>query len=128
METRILVTTAVSGGSLRALLEDAAARYGAERLLLGVERVAMDFPLPCPSGEGVALTDAELRDLRRRCCAAVWFSDALCAKYFTYRRGGAPRLVLFDDDETVRHKLRLAERLGIKDAYLLYDFDAAAPK
>ena len=45
----LLVGTGLSGGSLRALLEETACRYGAERLALDLERVMMDFPLPCPS-------------------------------------------------------------------------------
>ena len=121
METRILIGTALSGGSLRALLEEAVAKYGTERLALGVERIAMDFPLPCRSGYGKPLTPEALAALLRRCGGApVFFSEALCAKYFTYRRDGETRLVLFDDDETVGRKLALAQSLGIETAFRIY--------
>lgn len=46
--TTLLVGTGLSGGSLRALLEETACRYGKERLSLDLERVMMDFPSPAP--------------------------------------------------------------------------------
>ena len=119
METRILVTTAVSGGSLRELLESAIAQYGAKRLVTGMERVAMDFSLPCPSGEGTPLTPRQLAELRRDCGASVFFSESLCAKYFTCRRGGVWHFILFDDEETLRRKEALARSLGIESVFLL---------
>ena len=120
METRILIETALSGGSLQELLEEAVAKYGTARLALGVERTAMDFPLPCRGGYGTPLTQDALAALRRRCGTAVFFSEALCAKYFTYHSGGQTRLVLFDDDETVSRKLALAQSLGIETAFRIY--------
>lgn len=120
METRILISTALSGGSLRELLEEAIAKYGTAQLALGVERTAMDFPLPCRGGYGTPLAPETLAALRRRCAAPVFFSEALCAKYFTYLRNGETRLVLFDDDETVRRKLALAQSLGIGEAFRIY--------
>ena len=117
METRILIGTALSGGSLREVLEEAVAKYDAAQLALGVERTAMDFPLPCRNGYGTPLAPEALDTLRRRCGAPVFFSEALCAKYFTYRRDGETRLVLFDDDETVGRKLALAQSLGIGEAF-----------
>ena len=120
METRILIGTALSGGSLRELLEEAVAKYGTAQLALGVERTAMDFQLPCRTGYGTPLTQDTLAALRRNCGAPVFFSEALCAKYFTYRSGGETRLVLFDDDETVSRKLALAQSLGIGEAFRIY--------
>lgn len=119
METRILITTAISGGSLRALLEESLRQYGAERLAVGIERVAMDFPLPCPTGEGRTLSPRELAYLRRCSGAPVFFSEALCAKYFAYFGGGSLRFVLFDDEDTIRKKERLARELGIRNIFLL---------
>lgn len=125
METRILVGTAVSGGSLRQLLAEAAARYGTRRLVVGLERVAMDFPLPCPTGEGIPLTGTELSALRRRSGAPVFFSEALCAKYFTCPIGARTHFILFDDDDTLRRKEALARSLGIGTVFELYH---AAPE
>ncbi len=120
MDTKVLVGTAVSGGSLRRLLAEAVERYGARRLAVGLERMAMDFPLPSPTGKGIPLTSAELSSLRRRSGACVFFSEALCAKYFTYRADAHIRFVLFDDDETLRRKEALARSLGIEAIFALY--------
>jgi len=120
METRFLVGSAVSGGSLRELLESAAKACGAGRIVFGVESVAMDFPLPCPSGVGVRLAPSELEALRRQCGAPVYFSEALCAKYFTCRRNGRAHFILFDDEETLRCKQELARSLGIREILRLY--------
>ncbi len=120
METRILIGTALSGGSLPELLREAIEKHGTERLALGVERTAMDFPLPCPRGIGTPLSQESLRALRRRYPAPVFFSDTLYAKYFTYRSKDGARLVLFDDDDTVRRKLALARSLGFKEVFALY--------
>ncbi len=120
METRILVSTAVSGGSLRSLLGEALRRYGAARLAVGVELVRMDFPLPCRSGTGTSLSGDELSRLRAGCGgASVFFSTPLCAKYFTYRAGESYHFVLFDDEETLRRKAALARELGISNVFLL---------
>ena len=120
METRVLVGTAVSGGSLRGLLEEAIARCGAGQIALGLERLAMEFPLPCPSGVGRPLTPHELMELRKG--QHVFFSSALCSKYFVLRRGEAWRFVLFDDEETVQKKAELARSLGITELFELYPF------
>lgn len=116
----LLVGTAVSGGSLRALLESAVARYGAERLALDLERVQMDFPLPCPTGCGSPLTRGELLALRRQHPSSVYYARELMANYFTYTDGDSGHFVLFDDAGTLRQKRRLAQSLGIQEAFLMY--------
>lgn len=70
---------------------------GAERLALDLERVMMDFPLPCPSGCGTPLTREELLALREKHPSSVYFSRELMAKYFTYSAGNGTHFVLFDD-------------------------------
>lgn len=116
----LLVGTGLSGGSLRTLLEETACRYGAERLALDLERVMMDFPLPCPSGCGTPLTREELLALREKHPSSVYFSRELMAKYFTYSAGSGTHFVLFDDAETLRQKVRLAQGLGIQTAFLMF--------
>lgn len=116
----LLVGTAVSGGSLRTLLEGAVNRCGPGRLALDLERVQMDFPLPCPTGCGTPLTHGELLSLRTRYPASVYYSRELMAKYFTYTAEGGTHFVLFDDVETLRRKVRLAQELGIQKAFLMY--------
>ena len=114
----ILINTVLSGGTLRERLSQAVAQYGATRLVLDLQRLAMDFPLPCPSGEGKPLSLTELHQLRQG--RSVFFSDELCARYFTYRRGGVTRFVLFDDGDTLRRKMQLGESLGIGEGLLMY--------
>ena len=114
----VLINTALSGGSLSARLEQAQARFGASRLVLDLQRLMMDFPLPCPSGEGDALSLAALQRLQQG--RSVFFSEELCARYFTYRRGSATRFVLFDDGDTLRRKIQLGETLGIREGCFMY--------
>ena len=118
---RVLIPTALSGGSLRQRLSEAAERYGAGRVALAVERTAADFFLPSPDGQGRPLTREELKARLEERSPSVFFSDELCARYFTYmnRQNGA-HFVLFDDAGSIRKKLRLAEALGIDRALLCW--------
>ena len=86
----VLLCTALSGGTLEGRLNQAASRYGAEHLALDLQRLAMDFPVPCPSGQGTALT-----------------------------REGRTHFILFDDAQTLRRKLALARSQGIRDALVM---------
>ena len=113
-----LISTALSGGNFTQRLREAAA--GAGRLALDVERLRMDFPLPSPSGEGQPLSGRELRDLLDREAPAVFFSQDLCARYFTYTREGETHFVLFDDADTLQQKLRTGSSLGFSAAFLLF--------
>lgn len=118
---RVLIPTALSGGSLRQRLSEAAERYGAGRVALAVERSAEDFFLPSPNGQGRPLTREELAAKRKELSPSIFFSDELCARYFTYmnRQSGA-HFVLFDDAGSIRKKLRLAEAMGIDRALFFY--------
>lgn len=116
----VLICTALSGGTLRERLSDAAARCGAQHIALDCQRLAMDFTLPCRSGEGLPLTREELAGLRERCGSAVFFSDELCANYFSYTAQGAAHFVLFDTAETLRRKLQLGRERGIETAFFMY--------
>lgn len=120
-KTRVLISSALSGGSLRQRLQDALERYGPGRVVLAVERVAEDFYLPSPSGQGTPLTREELRQRLEELAPQVYFSAELCAHYFTYMsdRSGA-HFVLFDDGGSIRKKLQLARQLNIGEAVLDY--------
>ena len=117
--TVALVNTAVSGGSFEQYLREAA-RGGGGRLALDAERLRMDFSLPARNGRGRPLTAGELRELLDRESPAVFFSQDLCARYFTYTRDGETHFVLFDDADTLRQKLRLGNSLGFSAAFLMY--------
>ena len=116
-----LVCTALSGGSfVQYLQETAAARGGPGTLALDVQRLRMDFPLPARSGEGSPLSQQEFQALMDRESPAVFFSQDLCARYFTYTREGESHFVLFDDAETLQQKLRAGSAMGFSAAFLMY--------
>lgn len=116
----VLIGTAISGGTLAQRLEDAVVQYGAGRLALDVQRVRMDFSLPCRTGTGTPLSTAGLRHLMDQEHPTCFFSPDLCARYFTYIRNRTPHLVLFDDEETLQRKIALGKKLGIPAAFLMW--------
>lgn len=116
-EAVVLLCTALSGGSLQGRLEEACAAYGAQRLALDLERLMMDFPLPCPSGEGIRLSREELAI--RMQGRSVFYAEDLCARYFTYRRGGQTHFVLFDDAGTLKRKMEMGQVLGIREGFVM---------
>ena len=116
-----LICTAISGGNFVQRLEEAAAGAGgAGRLALDVQRLCMDFRLPAPSGEGEPLSPDVFRRLMERENPAVFFSQDLCARYFTYTRQGEAHFVLFDDAGTLRQKLRQGAGMGFSAAFFMW--------
>ena len=113
--SRVMIPSALSGGSLQKRLEEALERFGESRTVLALEKRAEDFYLPSPTGSGQPLTPQELEELKQRLSPSIFFSGELCARYFTYmsRESGA-HFVLFDDGDTLRRKLETARRLGIR--------------
>ncbi|WP_369283731.1 hypothetical protein [Oscillibacter sp. GMB15532] len=114
------VCTALSGGNLTQRLRDAASARSTGRLALDLERLMMDFPLPCPSGEGRPLRREELAELMEREQPSVFFSPDLCARYFTYACRGETHFILFDDGDTLLQKLRIGQNLGAQAAFFQY--------
>ena len=117
----VLISTALSGGSLKQRLEDAVKSFGIERVIPAIERTAMDFFLPSPTGHGMELTRQELQERFDTLSPSVFFSSDLCARYFTYmsHQNGA-HFVLFDDAVSIRHKLSVAQQLGLKTALMAF--------
>ncbi len=117
----VLLCTAVSGGSFSQYLQEAVTQAGgAGRLALDVQRLRMDFRLPARSGEGDPLSEEALSRLMERETPAVFFSQDLCARYFTYSRDGEAHFVLFDDVDTLNQKLRLGAGLGFSAAFFMW--------
>ena len=117
----ILISTAISGGSLAERLKEAAAHYGGtHRLALDIQRIRMDFSLPALSGEGTPLTMEELRTRMQRESPSLFFSSPLCCRYFTYIHNQRLHFVMLDDTDTIRQKLRTGSELGIRTAFLLW--------
>lgn len=119
-EARIMCPTAISGGSLKARLQELCDKYGTQRIALDVERLAMDFLLPSPSGEGTPLSRDELNALLQKRGAQSFFSNDLCAHYFTYSENGKHHFVLYDTAASIKKKLSIAQSLGIEEAFLMY--------
>lgn len=113
----VLICTALSGGSLYQRLSQAVSRYSPAHLALDEQRLAMDFLLPCPNGTGTPLSQEELQ--RRMTGRSVFFSEDLCARYFTYRSGCETHFVLFDDAHTLQRKAELAAQAGIETALFM---------
>lgn len=116
---RVVIPTALSGGSLRQRLSQAAERFGAEHLALGLEWVAQDFTLPAPEGSGKDLEGEELKTLLDQRSPAVYFDHDLCAHYFTYMHTGqSAHFVLYDDAASMAKKVFVAAELGIREGFL----------
>jgi len=112
---RVMIPSALSGGSLQRRLEEALERFGESRTALALEKVAEDFFLPSPTGSGQPLTEQELEALKQRLSPSIFFSGDLCARYFTYMsRDNGAHFVLFDDGDTLRRKLDVARQLNIR--------------
>lgn len=116
---KVVISTALSGGSLRQRLRDAAAAYGPERIALGLEWVAEDFALPALDGAGTHLDREELERLLAERAPAVYFNHDLCAHYFTYMNTGqSAHFILYDDASSMAKKLHIAAELSIREAFL----------
>ncbi len=111
---RVMIPSALSGGSLSLRLEEARERFGRDRVALALEKAAEDFFLPSPTGSGVSLTREQLQERLEQLRPSVFFSNDLCARYFTYmsRENGA-HFVLFDDGDTLRRKMDVARQAGV---------------
>ena len=116
-QATVLVNTAVTGGTLKSCLDEGVRRFGASRLALDLERMRLDFTLPHTMNVRRPLTAEELRRLREG--KSVYFSDDLCARYFTYRSGSENHYVLFDDAQTLRKKADMAENRGIREGFFM---------
>lgn len=114
----ILISSAISGGSLKQRLSDAAACYHPRRVTLAVERMAEDFLLPARNGCGSPLSRQQLQERIRTLHPSVYYSAELCAHYFTYSKNGQLHFVLFDTYGSLRKKWHLASQLGLP--YILF--------
>lgn len=119
-QANVLICTALSGGNLRSRLEEAAETFDRQRVALDLERLRMDFPLPCPGGEGTPLSREELEALLRSRQPHAFYSSDLCAKYFTYTQEDATHFVLFDDAGSLLRKLQMGRQMGFCAGFFMY--------
>lgn len=114
----VIVSTTLVGGNLREKLKDAVSRYGAQRIMLDLERTCRDYLLPSPTGNGRCLSQETFRRLSTGCTR--YFSPDQCTRYFTYRNGMESHYIVYDDADTLRKKIAMAEELGIQKALVVY--------
>lgn len=116
-KSKVLIPTALSGGSLRQRLQEAVEQYGSARVALSIERVRLDFLLPSPSGQGTPISQEELQQRIEAISPSIFFSNELCAYYFTYMSpNSGAHFILYDDAGSIRKKLQVARSLDISDA------------
>lgn len=116
----VVVSTAISGGSLHQYLEELCDKYGKERITLDIQPLQMDFILPSPSGNGTPIDNMQLQTLLKKRGAQPFYSVDLCAYYFTYSEGGVHHFVLYDNASSIKKKISTAEALGISCGFLLH--------
>lgn len=117
---QVLISSQLSGGTLRGRIREALERYGS-RVVLALECSPCAFVLPCPDGQGTTLTLPELRKrfARHRCRA--WFSEDFYCQYATYRETEQLHLILYDNAASVQAKLDLAAELGLAGALVCWE-------
>lgn len=111
----VLLNTAISGGSFTEYLRESASKYS--QIALDIQRLQMDFTLPAPSGEGNALSFDAFQALMSQQSPATFFSQELCARYFTYTVGETAHFVLYDNAASLRQKLRIGSSMGFSSAF-----------
>ncbi len=115
---KILIPTAITGGSLHDRLTEAIQKYGSDRIVMDIQRLRIDF---CPSDEndnGVSIPVDRFRQLSTR--FPIHRSDDLAANYFIFTEGNTTHFVLFDDADSILEKLNIANEIGIDTAFFLY--------
>lgn len=116
----VMLSTALSGGTLKRRLGEAVNAYGPGRIVLDIERVISNFTPPAPDGEGRPLSREEFETLKAGLSPTPFFSYDLCCNYFIYIDEGQPHIVLYDNLGSIKNKLFLAGSLRIDKAIFLY--------
>jgi len=122
---KVYIPTAITSGSLSNRLENAVSIYGAGRLALEIERLSRDIMLPSENQFGTPLPCDKIRDILSGRGGASFYSNELCAHYFTERDNeGRTHFYIYDDAQSFKRKTDLALSMGIREGFLLYP-DAA---
>lgn len=107
---KAVISSAVTGGSFRLMLEDAVRKFGAENTVLDLERLRHSFSIPCPDGRGTFIDKLPRGD--------IFMSDELCCKYISRDKG--KQFILFDDVSTIRLKGKTAAEYGVCEMIAMY--------
>ena len=114
----VIIPSAISGGTLLGLMCEAKKRYG--KVALEIDISLVDFTLPSRNGQGTELNLKELINIKNKYHCQSFFSEDLCAHYFTYRSKGQTHFVLYDNQYSIQRKLCLAEKADIDTAFVFY--------
>jgi hypothetical protein len=106
----LLAPSALSGGDFRDYLREALT-VSQGRLCLCLAPAAMDFPLPCPSGQGTPLDHTALK--ARYDGSPCHYSQGLCWEYFSYLGPDGAHVVCYDSLRSLGEKWALADALGV---------------
>ena len=123
-----LISSGVMGEPCAEAFRRAVLRYGAGHTALLCEPLCADCALPPQGVPGSIrpLTVQALKDLMAQVGTPGYYSQELCARYFTYRdRERHTRFVVYDDPTTLRRKIALAKSCGIETAFLCWPHYAA---
>lgn len=104
----ILISSALSGGTLRERFKEAALEMPG-RCWLKLEPVRMRFSLPCPTGCGTVLSQEALDE--KLAGKRTFFSDELCCRY-AYDLENGTAMILYDTRTTLAEKANMAEEQG----------------
>ena len=111
----VLISSSLSGGTAMQRFSEAA-EAAPGRCWLLLEWLSMEFPLPCPSGDGQALgkeaLHARLQDRQN------FFDSGLCCAYTHWLEDGRGRMVLYDTADTLTQKAHLARQAGFQGVVL----------
>lgn len=110
-EAQVLVEGAISGGNLQDYFEEQCQQWPG-RICLSLRPLCMRFPLPSESTEGETINGKELENLLLQ--HQSFFSHELGCRYCTQQTENTFHFILFDDADSIRYKLRLADQLGIQ--------------
>ncbi|MDR1669579.1 MAG: hypothetical protein LBR76_06450 [Oscillospiraceae bacterium] len=118
---RIILPTALTSGSLPNRIKQAVGQYGANRVVLDMERLSRDLLLPGSNSNGVSVSPDTVALLLSSRGGTSFFSGELGARYFTYKDAEQnTHFVVYDDAGTFRYKTELALQLGVREGFILY--------
>lgn len=118
-QAKLLVPSAISGGSFAEMIEHFSSLYSPSRLCLELIRTRNDFEMPSVDSSGKALSRQEFDYLLEQ-SGGGYYSTELCCRYFTYMDGKTPHFVMYDDKTSARQKAEMAARAGFFGLFALY--------
>ncbi len=115
----VILSSALVSGDLRLKIQEAKQKHQGHTFALEMEKLCRDIRLPEASGQGQRISQSELEALTEN--RTVFFSQELCAHYFTYKDGESnTHFVIYDDARSLLQKMDVALRMGIFEGFLLY--------